>query len=205
MKNKKTMQWKLNDVILVGVIGVVFSVIYLAVLHLGQLLQVLLAPWGLSPFAYEIVYGIWFSAATLAAYIMQKPGVAFVSEVLASFLELLMGNIGGPLVVIAGILQGLGTELGFAVFKYRKFDFLSMSISGVFAAIITFLWGFVQAGYALLKPSLLIAMLAVRILSAVVFSGLLSKLIGDGVAKTGVLKSYPLGKKLQPEYHVEEI
>ncbi|NLY20503.1 MAG: ABC transporter permease [Tissierellia bacterium] len=197
--------WKLRDVIMVGGIGVVFSFIYLGVLYFGQVLQVALAPLGLSPFAYEIIYGIWFSAATLAAYIMQKPGVAFASEIIASFLELFMGNIGGPLVIIAGTLQGIGTELGFAAFKYKKFDRVSLSLSGTFAAIITFLWGFVQSGYANLAPGLLISMLVVRILSAVIFSGVLVKIVGDLMAKTGILKSYPLGKDNIKLMKVEEL
>lgn len=203
MEKEKKYSWKLQDVILVGVIGVVFGVIYLGILNLGQVLQIVLTPFGLAPFAYELVYGIWFMAATLSGYIMRKPGVAFVSEILASFLELFMGNIGGPLVVIAGILQGLGAELGFALFRYSRYNFLSLSISGIFAAIITFLWGFVQSGYSQLAPSLLISMLFVRCLSAVLFSGILVKLIGDGVAKTGILKSYPLGKLAPPTDKVE--
>ena len=71
-------------------------------------------------------------AATVAAFIMQKPGVAFVTEVLAAFLELLMGNF--PLVITTGLVQGVGLELGFAVFRYRRYDMASMCIRDVWCA-----------------------------------------------------------------------
>ncbi|MEG1157853.1 MAG: ECF transporter S component, partial [Christensenellaceae bacterium] len=123
---KKTTGWKLKDIIMVAILGVVFALIYLAVLYAGIGLTAALTPFGLAPFGFELVYGIWFMAATLAAYIIQKPGVAIVSEFLAAFLELLMGNTGGGLVIIAGAVQGAGAEVGFAVFRYKRFDMASM-------------------------------------------------------------------------------
>lgn len=188
-----TRKWQLKDIIMMGILGLLFAGVYLGALYAGIAVTAVLTPVGLAPFGYEIFYGIWFMGATLAAYIIQKPGTAIVTEVIAAVLELLMGNIGGPLVVIAGIIQGLGCELGFALFKYKRYDLLSLSASGICAAVFIFIWGFVQSGYVLLAPSLLVAMLAVRVVSALLFSGLLSSLIGAGLARTGVLKSYALG------------
>ena len=71
--------------------------------YLGMGLQAALTPFGLAPFNFEIVYGVWFMAATVAAFIMQKAGVAFVTEVLAAFLETLMGNF--PFIT-TGLVQG---------------------------------------------------------------------------------------------------
>lgn len=192
---KEGLRWQLKDIIMVAVLGLVFAVIYLAILYAGVAVTAVLTPFGLAPFGYEIFYGIWFMGATVAAFIIQKPGVALVTEFLAAFLEFLMGNMGGPLVLISGLMQGVGCEIGFAMFRYRRFDTLSMCMSGIMAAVVSFLWGFVQSAYALITPGMLVAMLAVRIVSAVVFAGLISKLAGQGLAKTGVLKSYALGAK----------
>lgn len=198
---RQQFKWQLRDIIMVGILGVVFAVIYLGVLYAGIAVTAALTPFGLAPFGYEIFYGIWFMGATLSAYIIQKPGVAFVTEILAAFLELLMGNIGGPLVLIAGAVQGLGSEAGFALFRYRRFDMASMIVSGVLAAVFSFLWGFVQNAYALVTPGMVVIMLAVRIVSALLFASVISKLTGQGLAKTGVLKSYALGAK----YGVAEV
>jgi energy-coupling factor transport system substrate-specific component len=188
-----TFKWQLKDIIMVAVLGLIFAVIYLGVLHLGVAVTAVLTPFGLAPFGYEIVYGVWFMGATLAAFIIQKPGVAVVTEFLAAFLEFLMGNMGGPLVLISGLVQGIGAEAGFAMFRYRKFDTISLCVSGLMSGLVSFAWGFVQSAYALLTPGIVIAMLAVRIVSAIVFAGLIAAAAGKGLAGTGVLKSYALG------------
>ena len=137
---KNRISWKLKDIIMVAVLGLVFAAVYMAVFHLGLAIQALLTPFGLGDIAFEFVYGIWFMAATLAAYIIRKPTVAFAAEVLASVMELFMGNAGGIRVVITGIVQGLGSEAGFAIFRYKKFDLVSMCVSGMTTAVLILLW-----------------------------------------------------------------
>lgn len=191
MKGK--LNWQLKDVIMVAILGVVFAAVYMAVFHVGLAIQAILTPFGLGDLAFEFVYGIWFMAATLAAYIIRKPTVAFTAEVLASVMELFMGNAGGIRVVITGVVQGLGSEAGLALFRYKRYDLASLCVSGMTTAVLIFMWEFVQSGYGLLAPGLLAVKLAIRLVSACLFSGLAAKLAGDGLAATGVLKNYPLG------------
>lgn len=202
MKNR--ISWKLKDIIMVAILGLVFAAVYMAVFHLGLAIQAVLTPFGLGDLAFEFVYGIWFMAATLAAYIIRKPTVAFAAEVLASVMELFMGNAGGIRVVITGAVQGLGSEAGFALFRYKRYDLLSMCVSGMTTAVFIFLWEFVQSGYGLLSPGLLAFKLAIRLVSACLFSGLVSKLAGDGLARTGVLKNYALGSRVTMDLADEE-
>ena len=191
MKNAKS--WELKDVIMMAILGVVFAAVYLAVFNGGLALSTALTPMGLAPFGFELIYGVWFMAATLAAYIMRKPGVALITEVLASVVELLMGNSGGLTVVLTGVIQGAGAELAFALFRYKKWNIASMSLAGIFSALFIFCYELFYLDYIHLAFGLLIAQLAVRFISAVVFSGLICKLAGDGLARTGVVKSYALG------------
>ena len=53
--------WKLKDVIMVCIFSVVFSFIYLWAVYLANFMATLLAPFGLAPYAYEVVleYGLW--------------------------------------------------------------------------------------------------------------------------------------------------
>ncbi|WP_297717843.1 ECF transporter S component [Intestinimonas sp.] len=191
----KKRTWELKDVILMAIFGVVFSAVYLAVFQGGLALSTALTPMGLSPFGFEVIYGVWFMAATLAAYIIRKPGAALVTEVLASAIELLMGNSGGLTVVLTGAIQGLGAELVFAAFRYKKWDLGSMSLAGIVSAVFIFCYELYYLNYIALAPTLLISQLAVRFISAVVFSGVLCKLAGDALARTGVVKSYAIGAK----------
>ena len=189
----KKYAWQLKDIIMIGILGVLFALIYLGAFYLSMGLQAALTPFGLAPFNFEIVYGVWFMAATVAAFIMQKPGVAFVTEVLAAFLELLMGNF--PLVITTGLVQGVGLELGFAVLRYRRYDMASMCVSATFACILSFIWTYFTNGYATLEIGMLVAMFAVRLGTSLLFAGVLSNLLGKGLARTGVLKGYPVGAK----------
>ena len=191
----KTKTWELKDVIMMAILGVVFSAVYLAVFQGGLALSTALTPAGLANFGFEIIYGVWFMAATLAAYVIRKPGVALITEVLASAVELLMGNSGGMTVVLTGLIQGAGAELAFAVFRYKKWNLGVMCLSGVLAAAFIFVYELYYLNYIALAPTLLMAQLAGRFVSAIVFSGVVCKLAGDGLAKTGVVKSYAIGAK----------
>lgn len=191
----KASKWELKDVIMMAILSVVFAAVYLAIFQGGLALSTALAPAGLSAFGFEIIYGVWFMASTLAAYIIRKPGVALITELLAAAVELLMGNSGGLTVVLTGLIQGAGAELAFAVFRYKKWNLLSMSLAGILSALFIFCYELYYLNYIALAPSLLIAQLAVRFVSAVVFSGVICKLAGDGLAKTGVVKSYAIGAK----------
>ena len=185
--------WELKDVIMMAVLGVVFAAVYMAVFYGGMAISTALTPMGLSAFGFELIYGVWFMAATLAAYIIRKPGAALIAEVLASAIELLMGNSGGLTVVLTGIIQGLGAELVFAAFRYKKWNFISMSLAGMLAAVFIFCYELYYLSYYLLSPAMLAAQLGVRFVSAILFSGVICKLAGDGLAKTGVVKSYAIG------------
>ncbi|MCQ2559073.1 MAG: ECF transporter S component [Oscillospiraceae bacterium] len=202
----KTGKWELKDIIMMAILGVIFSAIYLAIFDFGMVLSTAMAPTGLSNYAFEIIYGVWFMASTVAAYIIRKPGAAFVCEVLASIVELMMGNSGGLTVVLTGVIQGAGAELAFALFRYKKWDLLSMTLAGIFSAVFIFCYELFYLDYIHLAPVMLITQLLVRFVSAFVFAGLVAKLAGDGLAKTGVVKSYAIGQvnKAAAVYDEEE-
>ena len=65
--------WKLKDVVMMAILGVLFAVVYMAVFYGGTAISVALTPLGLSAFGFELIYGVWFMAATIAAYIIRKP------------------------------------------------------------------------------------------------------------------------------------
>ena len=196
--------WSLKNVMLMSILGVLFAAIYLLAFQGGLSIQILLTPLGLSRFSFELVYGVWFMAATVAMYIIRKPGVALVTEVLAAGIELFMGNSGGVVVILTGVIQGLGCELAFLLFRYKRFDLRSMTCAGVFAAVFIFGYELLYLEYYKLNPALLLAMLAVRFTSAFVFSALISKIACDGLLRTGVLKNYAIGAGQQDAEIMED-
>ena len=190
----KNYSWKLRDIIMVAMLCVVFGVIYLGGVYVASFLGAVLAPAGLAPLGNEIVFGVWFMVSTLAACILQKPGVAVISEILAALIEVLMGNMYGPMVIVSGIIQGAGAEIVFALHGYKKYDMRTMCFAAAGCCATSFVWSFFRSGYGLLAPGLLAAMFLIRLTGSVLLSGVLCRLMGDGLAKTGLLKGYALGK-----------
>lgn len=196
--NKKQKKgFELRDVILMASLGLLFAIIYLAVFNVGMAISTALTGTGLADFAFDIIYGVWFMAGTLAAYIIRKPGAGLVAEVLASVIELLLGNSGGVSVVITGVIQGLGTEAGFAIFRYKKWNMASMSLSAVLSGIFIYIYELFYLQYYMLSPMMHIGHLVIRSISGIVFSALICVLVGNGLAKTGVMKNYAIGANIK--------
>lgn len=190
----KKFEWRLQDIIMVAMLSVVLGVVYLGAVYLGSFLSTVFTPFGLAPLGYELVFGIWLMAATLAAYIIQKPTVAIVAEVLTAVIEVLLGNWFGPMVIVSGIVQGFGAEAVFATFKYRRFDKKSMYLASLGTCVTSFIWSFVRSGYGNYSIGLLVLFFIVRLVSTLFFAGFISIAIGDGLAETKLLKGYAIGR-----------
>lgn len=187
-------KWQLKDVIMVGIVSLVFGVVYLGAVHLGVFLGAVLTPFGLSILANEFLFGIWFMAAAFAGYVLRKPGAATITEMIAALLEVFMGNFYGPIIFVSGFLQGIGTEAGFIAFRYRKFGWASLLLGAFGATVTSFIWGIVRSSFLGLSWQLLLTIFVIRLLSAVFFSVILIKVLCDHLAKMGVLNSYPIAQ-----------
>jgi energy-coupling factor transport system substrate-specific component len=184
--------WKLREVILVGIVSVVFGVVYLAAVYLGIFISTLLIPFGLAPLANEPIYGIWFMASTFIAYFVRKPGAAILTEVLAALLEVMMGNMYGPLVLVSGTVQGLGAELVFFATGYKNYSLKVMTLAGMGAAVASFIIGFFISGFGLLSIDFLAVIFILRLLSSAFFCGFVSHLLATSLENTGLTKAYQI-------------
>ena len=193
MSEERGSGWKLRDVIMLGAISAVFGAVYLSFVYLGILASTLVSPLGLAVAANEPIFGVWFMASTFAAAVLRKPGAAILTEMLAALIEVLMGNMYGPLVLVSGFLQGLGAELAFLVFRYRDWSLRVMCLAACGACVFSFVWGFFRSGFLLLSVWLLAAMLSVRLLSSLFFAGWLSHRLAESFQKTGLFKSFGRG------------
>ena len=194
------MNLKLKDILMVAIVGVLFSFVFTAANYFGTALTTILTPFGLSPLGYQLIYGMWFMAASFATYIIQKAVVGIVAEILAAVIEVMMGGMFGPMTLFNGFMQGFGCELGFIVTGYKVFNMFSMTLAAIFSAVVSFVPEFFIYGYGAYSATMIIVMLIVRIISSIIFTGIVSKLIADALAKAGVLRGYALGmKQTMPE------
>ena len=178
--------WKLKEVVLMSVFAVVFAVVYLLFVQVGNI-------WAgvIGPIAYEWIFGIWFIVSIICAYIIRKPGAALLSETMAAMIEVMIGNAVGPRLILSGLVQGLGAEAAFAATGYKRYDWWVLCLAGVGSAVFSFAYGFLVSGYAALDPSLLVLMFTLRVISGAVIAGLGGKYLSDGLLATGALRGYP--------------
>ena len=189
-KNTLTLQ----DVIMVSILSVVLGVVYLGVVYFSTTLVGFFTPMGIGSMGHEIVFGIWLMAATFAAYIIQKPGVAVITEVLAAVIEVLLGNFFGPMVIVSGIVQGLGAELVFAGYRYKKWDHKTVYLAAIGTCITSFIWSFIRSGYGKLSLPIILLFFVVRMISTLIFAGYIPIKLVDILAEMKLLKSYAVGK-----------
>lgn len=193
--SKQRFNWQLKDILMIAIAGVLFSFLYLGIDYVGLAITSALTPLGWGAAGYEPFYGIYFMAASFAIYIIQKPGVGIVAEVIAATLEVLWGNWFGPSVIFTGLLQGLFVEIGFMIFRYRRYDTVSMILGAISVGGLSFLYHFFESEFNLLPPHISLTMLVIRVLSSILFTGIIAKLLADGLARAGVLNAYALGRK----------
>ncbi len=182
--------WTTRDAVLVAVLAVVFAFLYIQWTPIWVAAQAVGAQIG-----QEAVFGFWLIAGVLASYITRRPGAALVGEFLASLAEVLFGAAAGTPLLITGIMEGVGVEIVFGARRYRDYSLPTVVLAGAVGMLVALPWNWYRLGYFQLNPGFLVILLVVRLLSGAVLSGLVSKLIGDALARTGVLSNFALGRE----------
>ncbi|WP_252504188.1 ECF transporter S component [Sporosarcina sp. Marseille-Q4943] len=179
--------WKLKEVVLMSLFSVVFGIVYLLFLHVGNI-------WSgfIGPIAYEWMFGIWFIVSIICMYIIRKPGAAVISETIAAAVEVLLGNAIGPRLILVGVIQGLGAEAAFAATRYRRFDLWVLMLAGAGSSVFSFIYGYFLGGFAVFSTGYVMLMLGIRIVSGAVIAGIGGKMVVDGLLASGSLRGYEI-------------
>ncbi|TBL81786.1 ECF transporter S component [Paenibacillus thalictri] len=171
---------KLVDILVTVVIAVLFAIIYRAWGPVSDLVKLA----GLQ--ADQLVYGMWFIASTVAFLLIRKPGVALLAEAAAASGELIMGSQYGVESLTYGILQGLGAELVFALFLYRRATLPVTCLAAVAAAAGSIVMD-VAKGYMLELQSWNLTLYVVfRFAGSIFFTGICAYYLVKALEKTGV-------------------
>lgn len=170
----------LTDILVTIVIAAVFGVIY----KLWGPVYDAVKPLGTN--VEQLAYGMWFIAGTLAFLIIRKPGVAILAEVAAATVSALLGAEWGVATLVYGLAQGVGAELFFALYGYRKGGAWVASLAGFGAAagslLIDYRYGYIEY----LSAWNLTTFLVLRLLGSVVIAGLFAYALARAVERTGV-------------------
>ncbi|MDY0908340.1 ECF transporter S component [Microbacterium sp. CFBP9034] len=188
-------RWRVVDIVVASVIGVASGLVFLLwnIAYRGP--SALLEP--LLPGLQGLLDGPWLFAGVLGALIIRKPGAAVFTEVVAagvSALTLIGNSWGAFLTLEAGLVQGLGAELIFLLFFYRRWSLPVAILAGIGAALAgginnLLLW------YAGADLQFVVVYLISTSLSGAVIAGALSWLLARGLAATGALDRFASGRQ----------
>jgi energy-coupling factor transport system substrate-specific component len=183
-------RWRTVDIVVTAVLGVAFGVVFWA---WNLLWAATGAAFTAFPPAQALMYGVWLLPAVVAPLIVRKPGAAIFAETVAAIVSALLGAQWGAQVVLYGLIEGLAGELGYAVFRYRRFGWaqalLSAVLAGAAAAVLDLVYW-----YPLWTAGWKLTYVLVVVASTVVVCGVGGTALVRALARTGALSSFAAGR-----------
>lgn len=189
----KNNSWRVIDIVTAAVLGVACGLLFWVWNSVGYAGFKALDT--LTPGLGGLVSGIWFTGGVLGGLIIRKPGAAIFVEVIAASVSALIGSQWGIETLYSGLAQGLGAELIFLLFAYRRFDLPVAVLAGVGAGVGAFVLElFTSANFAMSFTFNLIY-LTCTVISGAVLAGVLSHYLVKALAQTGALDRFGAGRE----------
>ncbi|GAA1541340.1 energy-coupling factor transport system substrate-specific component [Microbacterium ginsengiterrae] len=192
-------RWRVVDIVVAAVLGVALGLVFWGWNTVGY--AWFSAADALTPGFGGIAVGIWLLGGVVGGLVIRKPGAALVVELVAAIVSMLIGNVWGVSTILSGIVQGLGAELIFALFLYRRFGIVIAALAGAGAGIAAWVFElFYGSSPNILKSiefnSIYLVCVAV---SGVVLAGIVGWLLVRALAATGALNRFAAGRELVRE------
>lgn len=183
--------WRIVDIVVAAVLGVATGVIFWVWNTPGNALFT--AADGLLPGVAGIANGLWLLGGPLGGLVIRRPGAAILVETLAAIVSAVAGNQWGWSTVWIGLAQGLGAELAFALFLYRRGNLGVALLSGALSGVACWAYSFATGGLTR-TASYNLVYLATTVVSAMV-TAVLAWLLTGGLAAAGALNRFPSGRR----------
>ena len=126
-------RWRVVDIVVASVLAVAAGLVFVFWNIASNPLTAPLT--ALLPGLQALAGGGWLFAGVLTALVIRKPGAALYGEVVAATVSALVGNQWGVLTIESGLVQGLGAELVFAIFLYRRWNLPVAALAGAAAGL----------------------------------------------------------------------
>ncbi|WP_217180637.1 ECF transporter S component [Streptomyces sp. AC495_CC817] len=193
-------RWRVVDIVVAAVLGVAIGLVFWGWNTIGY--AWFSAADALTPGLGGIAVGIWLLGGVVGGLVIRKPGAALVVELVAAIVSMLIGNVWGVSTVLSGIVQGLGAELVFALFLYRRFGLGVAALAGVGAAAAAWVFEFFYGS----SPNILKSLefnsiyLGTLVISGAILAGVVGWLLVRALAASGALSRFAAGRE-----HVREV
>ena len=96
--------------------------------------------------------------------------------------------------LVSGVLQGLGMEIALAVWRYRRGGMRVAVVGGMIGALFESVFERLYY-YSMFRPTDTVFYLIFCLISGAVLAGVLGQLIVKGLAGSGALSSFPVGRE----------
>lgn len=177
------------EIVLTLVLGVALGVAFWGWTFVYDLAKPFLKVSGLS----YLVAGFWILASVFVPHIIRKPGIAIIASVMAAFVESLLTHW-GLMSVVWGLVQGLGAEIIFFAFAYRKWNLPVLIVASTLSTLFSYTLDYFLYDYGALSLGFNVLQLSSYIVSAIVFAGILSYLLGKRLVRLGILDQFLIAK-----------
>lgn len=195
----RNLRWRVVDIVVAAVLGVAIGLLFWGWNIIG-------GAWfgaadALTPGFGGIAVGIWLIGGVIGGLVIRKPGAALVVELIAAIISMLIGNVWGVSTVLSGLVQGLGAELIFALFLYRRFGIAVAALAGVGAAVAAWVFEmFYGSSPNFLKSIEFNAIyLGALVISGALLAGVVGWLLVRALATTGALSRFAAGREVRQE------
>ncbi len=146
---------------------------------------VLVAAFG--PYGSAIWSALFFIWPIIAAFAVRKPGAATLSMVLGGVIELLAGSPIGVITLYSNLVEGLGGDIGFLLWRYRKYGWLQHATAGFLQPIGGLFITYYFFGFASLGATPFILYVIVSLIGGIL-GGLLGYIINKGLQASGIIR-----------------
>ena len=187
-----SLRWRVIDIVTAAVLGVACGLIFAVWNQVGgagyEFLKVIVPGLG------GLVTGIWLLGGTLGGYVIRKPGAALFVELMAATVSMALGSQWAVETIYSGLAQGLGAEIAFALFAYRRFNVWVATVAGALSFVGAWILEFFAFGNNEKDLFFNASYMFFGVLSGIVLAGILAWALTNALAKTGALDRFASGR-----------
>lgn len=189
----RSLNWRVVDIIVASILAVACGLVFVFWNSVGY--AWFMAMDAFTPGLGGLATGIWLTGGVIGALVIRKPGAALYVETLAATVSAVFGSQWGPETLYSGLAQGLGVEIVFAIFLYRRFNLTVAMLSGIGAAIDAFVLELFTSANIAKSLEFNLIYLGSLIVSGALLAGALSYFAVKALAKTGALDRFAVGRE----------
>lgn len=171
------MRYTTYDVVVMAMLAAVSAVAYVLLAQVWTALTASMGPLG------GALLGLFQFGHLLAFAILRKPGVAIITSVLTTVVQLFLGDPSGAYVLGWGVIHGAAVEAVFAATGYRTAKFWVLALAGGLAAACGQIYSYYVFGW---QDALMLFYASIPILfaSSAIESGLIASVVAQAVERS---------------------